>query len=60
MSHYSLEELIARWKREELSVEQVIGQLLLLLRAHEDRMKELARAAGEAAREVGVVRNNGT
>jgi hypothetical protein len=30
VSHYDIEELIARWKKEELSVEQVIGKLLVL------------------------------
>ncbi|HNP87286.1 MAG TPA: hypothetical protein PKK78_14160 [Kouleothrix sp.] len=43
MSHYTVEELIARWKREELTTEQLLGQLLLVLREHEQRLKELAR-----------------
>ena len=45
MSHYTIEDLIARWKKDELTVEQVIGQLLLLLREHERRLRELARGA---------------
>ena len=50
MSSYSIEELIARWKREELTVEQVIGQLLQLVQAHEQRLRELVRQrAGESA-----------
>lgn len=43
VSHYTVEELIARWKREELTTEQLLGQLLLVLREHEQRLKELAR-----------------
>ncbi len=50
MSHYSIEELIARWKREELSVEQMIGQLLLVLREHERRLKEASRPAQDSPR----------
>lgn len=45
MSHYTIEELIARWKKEELTVEQVIGQMLQLLKEHERRIKEAARPA---------------
>ena len=30
MSNYTVEELIARWKREELTIEQAIGQIMLL------------------------------
>ena len=43
MSHYTIEELIARWKREELTVEQMIGQMLQVLREQERRVRELAR-----------------
>ena len=43
MSHYSVEELIARWRREELTAEQMIGQILQVLREHERRIRELAR-----------------
>ena len=43
MSHYNIEELIARWKKEELSVEQVIGQLLLVLHEQQQQLRELAR-----------------
>ena len=32
MSHYTVDELIARWKREEMTAEQAIGQILLALR----------------------------
>ena len=43
MNHYSLDELIARWKHEDLTPEQMIGQLLLLLRQIERRLRELER-----------------
>ena len=42
MSNYTIEELIARWKREELTVEQVIGQILLLLKEQDRRLREAA------------------
>ncbi len=41
MSSYTIEELIARWKREELTVEQMIGQMLQVLREQERRLREL-------------------
>ncbi len=40
MSNYAIEELIARWRREELTVEQMIGQILLLLKEQERRLRE--------------------
>ena len=43
MSNYTIEELIARWKREELTIEQVIGQILLLLKEHDRRLREAAQ-----------------
>ena len=43
MSSYTIEELIARWKREELTVEQMIGQLLLVQLAQQRRLRELER-----------------
>ena len=49
MSHYSIEDLIARWKKDELTVEQVIGQVLLLLREHDRRLRDLARGAAPGA-----------
>ena len=45
MSNYTIEELIARWRREELTVEQVIGQILLVLKDQEQRLRESARPA---------------
>ncbi len=37
MSHYTIDELIARWKREELTAEQMIGQILQVVREQERR-----------------------
>ena len=47
MSHYTVEELIARWRKESMTVEQMIGQILQVLRVHEQRLKESGRAAPE-------------
>jgi hypothetical protein len=44
MSHYTVEELIARWKKETMTAEQMIGQILQVLRVHEQRLKEVGRA----------------
>jgi hypothetical protein len=41
VSTYTIEELIARWKREELTLEQAIGQILLL-KEHDRRLREAA------------------
>jgi hypothetical protein len=43
MSNYNLDELIARWEREKVTTEQVIGQILLLLRSLVERVEELER-----------------
>jgi len=45
MSHYTLDQLIDLWRREQLTTEQVIGQLLLVLKEQERRMREIARIA---------------
>ena len=42
MSNYTIDELIARWKREDLTIEQVIGQILLLLKEQDRRLREAA------------------
>jgi hypothetical protein len=47
MSHYTLEDLIARWKREELSVEQMIGQFALVLASLEQRLRAVERRVPE-------------
>ena len=43
MSNYPIEELIARWKREELTAEQAIGQVLQVLHAQQQRLRALER-----------------
>jgi hypothetical protein len=43
MSHHTLEELVELWKREKLTVEQMIGQLLQALLTQQQRMRELER-----------------
>ena len=48
MSNYTIEELIIRWRREELTVEQMIGQILLVLKEHEQRVRAIARPAAGA------------
>ena len=47
MTHYTTEELIVRWKREELTVEQMIGQLVQALAAQEQRLRALERRLPE-------------
>ena len=49
MSHYTLDELIARWKKEDMTAEQMIGQLLLLLKEIDQRLKELRRERSDSA-----------
>ena len=43
MSNYNLDELITRWEHEKVTTEQVIGQVLLLLRSLAERIEELER-----------------
>jgi phosphoglycerate dehydrogenase-like enzyme len=43
MGNYNLDELITRWEREKLTAEQVIGQMLLMLRSLTERVRELER-----------------
>ncbi len=47
MTHYTTEELIVRWKREELTVEQMVGQLVQALAAQEQRLRALERRVPE-------------
>lgn len=41
MSHYDVNELISLWEREGLTVEQAIGQILLVLIALHKRLLKL-------------------
>jgi hypothetical protein len=41
MSTYGLDEVIRRWERTALTVEQAIGQILLLLQGIEERLRDV-------------------
>jgi len=43
MGTYGLPELIRRWGREQLTTEQAIGQILLLLVELDKRLRKLER-----------------
>ena len=43
MGTYGLQELIRRWGREQLTTEQAIGQILLLLVELDKRLQKLER-----------------
>jgi hypothetical protein len=43
MSIYELDDLIQRWERGALTVEQAIGQILLMLQIIEERLHDLER-----------------
>ena len=45
MSNYTLDQLIELWRREQLTMEQMIGQMLLVLKEQERRLREVARPA---------------
>jgi exonuclease VII small subunit len=41
MSAYKLEEVIRKWELEQLTIEQAIGQILMLIRERDQRLQEL-------------------
>lgn len=41
MGTYGLDEIIHRWGQGTLTVEQVIGQILLLLQSLEERLRDI-------------------
>ncbi|MFN8488973.1 MAG: hypothetical protein U0350_15410 [Caldilineaceae bacterium] len=43
-STYSLQELLRRWKRDEITVEQLAGYLLQHVLRHEQRLDQLEQA----------------
>jgi len=43
MGTYGLEGVIRAWEREQLTTEQAIGQILLLLQELEERMHRIER-----------------
>lgn len=51
MSVYDLNQMIKKWDREELTIEQAVGQLLLHLQAFSKRVGTLERRM-EVARQV--------
>jgi hypothetical protein len=53
MGTYGLEGVIRAWEREQLTTEQAIGQMLLLLQELEERMHRIER---RLERYVGRVR----
>jgi len=49
VSHYTIDELIELWRREKLTAEQAIGQILQVLRAQEQRLREVRRPPGPSS-----------
>ncbi len=43
MGTYGLEDVILAWGKEDLTIEQVIGQILLLLQELEERLRSAER-----------------
>ena len=41
MNHYELKDLISLWERNKLTVEQIVGQILLVLLAINQRLLKL-------------------
>ena len=41
MGTYGLEEVIQAWEREQLTTEQAVGQILLLLQELEGRLRRI-------------------
>jgi len=50
MGTYPLEFIIREWGKGNLTIEQVLGQMLLLLQQLEARVRELERRQYEAQR----------
>jgi hypothetical protein len=57
MGTYGLDEVIRRWERAALTVEQAIGQILLLLLGIEERLREI-ECKLSTPRETGAHRNH--
>lgn len=49
MGMYSLKELLSRWQKEQLSIEQAIGQMLQHLLILEKELKRLRRQLPNSA-----------
>ena len=52
MSTYELPELLKRWKQEQLTIEQLLGQLLQHLVALEQRVSQVEKEQRNASRTV--------
>jgi len=53
MAHYDLQNLVKLWERDDITTEQAIGQILLLLRTFNQRLLKLEATRtgrGESAR----------
>ncbi|MFN8486930.1 MAG: hypothetical protein U0350_05005 [Caldilineaceae bacterium] len=48
-STYPLPQLLARWARGEITVEQLAGQLIQYVIRHDQRIEQLEKACGRAA-----------
>ncbi|UCC64391.1 MAG: hypothetical protein JSV36_04850 [Anaerolineae bacterium] len=59
MGTYGLDEVIRRWEQAALTVEQAIGQILLLLQAFEERLREV-EGRPSAPKQGGARPNNKT
>jgi hypothetical protein len=46
MGTYGLEEVTRRWQQGRLTTERAVGQILLLLRVFEERLREMERRLG--------------
>jgi hypothetical protein len=51
MDTYGLQGVISRWEREELTTEQAIGQILLLLKELNERLGDLERRFYDSRRD---------
>lgn len=49
---YTLPELVKRWEREDLTVEQAIGQIFLWLEELVERVQRLEKRPGPRKKEV--------
>ena len=50
MGTYGLQELIRRWGRGQLTTEQAVGQILLLLVELDKRLQKLERRRGSPSK----------
>ena len=52
MGTYGLEDVILAWGREDLKIEQAIGQILLLLQELEERIRGAERRLEQYRKQV--------